>query len=81
MLRFDIAPDLEDTGQVGMGTIPVFGSREAVHAPQEAPVEVILSFAEDIVPFALDSNLMAEWVFSVRTERKKEIAEEWTSDK
>ena len=34
-------------------------------AEPEAPVVLALSFSEDILPLALDSNLLSEWTFSV----------------
>jgi hypothetical protein len=63
LLQFDIIESPEGTSQE---PIPVFGRSGTASQEQEAEVEVVLSFAEDIMPFALDSKLMVQWIFSVR---------------
>ena len=63
LLQFDIIKSPEGISQ---GPIPVFGRSGTATQEREAEVEVVLSFAEDIVPFALDSTLMVQWIFSVR---------------
>ena len=65
LLQFDVVKSLEDPSQEPVGSIPVFGKNVDTSEKKEAQVEVVLSFAEDIVPFALDTTLMVQWIFSV----------------
>jgi hypothetical protein len=73
-LRFESVDFLAE--QSKSNPVPASSTTEQSGAPQitysripsaepEAPVVLALSFAEDIVPLTLDSNLLSEWIFSV----------------
>jgi hypothetical protein len=68
-LRFEIEKEnTENLEAQDTSSIPVFGQKQgqiAVTLTPEAPICLSLSFAEDIVPFALDSTLVSEWTFSL----------------
>ena len=69
-LRFEIKP--LDTSPIGENPVCSASAIEEANNDKifetsraESPVLLTLSFAEDIVPFALDSALLSEWTFSV----------------
>jgi len=75
MMQFRILDTPAMSSSICLSSIPVFDMGEgALLRPSDAlescpspevPISMALSFAEDIVPFALDSALLSEWTFSI----------------
>lgn len=78
-LRFEIENENTENLQTHAApSIPVFGQKEgqiAVTSTPESPIYLLFSFAEDIVPFALDSTLVSEWTFSLHRDLSRVTGE------